>query len=68
MMIFDVVNLDLAYSSSNNGYGNPNNWIIDSASTVHICINKNLFTELSETTTPPIQSTSLQHMAASQYL
>nr|QBH67438.1 hypothetical protein UE_1372 [Ustilago esculenta] len=63
-MIMDVVNPNSAYSSSDNGYGSPNDWIIDSASTVHICINKNLFTELSETTTPLIQSGSLQHVPA----
>nr|QBH67614.1 hypothetical protein UEMT_2080 [Ustilago esculenta] len=64
VMITDVVNPKLAYSSSDNGYGSANNWIINSASTVHICINKNLFTELSETITPPIQSGSLQHVLA----
>nr|QBH67422.1 hypothetical protein UE_1356 [Ustilago esculenta] len=63
-MIMDVVNPNLAYSSSDNGYGSANNWIINSASTVHICINKNLFTELSKTATPPIQSSSLQHVPA----
>nr|QBH67431.1 putative gag-pol polyprotein [Ustilago esculenta] len=63
-MIMDVVNPNLAYSSSNNGYGSANNWIIGSASTVHFCINKNLFTELFKTTTPPIQSSSLQHIPA----
>nr|QBH67538.1 hypothetical protein UEMT_2004 [Ustilago esculenta] len=51
-MMTDVVNPKLAYSSSDNGYGSANDWIIDSASTVHICINKNLFTELSKTATP----------------
>nr|QBH67592.1 OSJNBb0022P19.2 protein [Ustilago esculenta] len=64
VMITDVVNPNSAYSSSNNGYGSANDWIIDSASTVHICINKNLFTKLSETATPPIQSGSLQHVSA----
>nr|QBH67611.1 putative Ty1-copia subclass retrotransposon protein [Ustilago esculenta] len=64
VMITDVMNPKSAYSSSKNSYGSANNWIIDSASTVHICINKNLFTKLSETATPPIQSGSLQHMPA----
>nr|QBH67459.1 hypothetical protein UE_1393 [Ustilago esculenta] len=55
MMITDVVNLKSAYSSSDNGYGSAKDLIIDSASTVHICINKNLFTKLSKTATPSIQ-------------
>lgn len=46
-------------STTNRGYGSPLDWIIDSASTAHICTNKDLFDELTYEAYTPIQSGSL---------
>lgn len=53
---------ETALSTTDGDYGGPNGWILDSASTVHVCINRELFSEFSEIDAVPIQSGSKQHI------
>ena len=62
--ITGLVNPETVLSTNDSGYDKSTQWILDSASTIHVCTNRDLFTTFVDGAAAPVQSGSLECVQA----